>query len=101
MGRYGADTAPYRPIAVTGELLSRSVHRPVGRRCRRVRCRGTVGHMNTMRLRSPGDVVAVLPYQLGYHPDDSLVVVALRDRAVVLVERVDLPAAADADEATQ
>jgi hypothetical protein len=57
--------------------------------------------MNSIRLRSPGDVVAVLPYQLGYHPDDSLVVVSLRDRAVVLVERVDLPTAAEADEATR
>jgi hypothetical protein len=57
--------------------------------------------MNSIRLRSPGDVVAVLPYQLGYHPHDSLVVVALRDRAVVLVERVDLPTAAAADEAAQ
>jgi hypothetical protein len=57
--------------------------------------------MNSIKLRSPGDVVAVLPYQLGYHPDDSLVVVALRDRAVVLVERVDLPTAADVDEASR
>lgn len=55
--------------------------------------------MNSIRLRSPGDVVAVLPYQLGYHPHESLVVVALRDRAVVLVQRVDLPTAAEADEA--
>ena len=59
------------------------------------RAAGTVDRMNSIRLRSPGDVVAVLPYQLGYHPHDSLVVVALRDRAVVLVERVDLPTAAD------
>ena len=57
--------------------------------------------MNSMRLRSPGDVVAVLPYQLGYHPDDSLVVVALRDRAVVLVERVDLPTADEAEEVSR
>jgi hypothetical protein len=57
--------------------------------------------MNSIRLRSPGDVVAVLPYQLGYHPHDSIVVVALRDRAVVLVERIDLPAAPDADEASR
>lgn len=55
---------------------------------------------SSFRLRSPGDVVAVLPYQLGYHPDESLVVVALRDRAVVLVERIDLPAVVDVDEAS-
>ena len=47
----------------------------------------------------PADVVAVLPYQLGYHPQDSIVVVALRDRAVGLIERIDLPAPEHADEA--
>ena len=32
-------------------------------------------------LRGPGDVVAVLPYQLGYHPRDSVVAVSLRGPA--------------------
>src|SRR5689334_9348176 len=56
---------------------------------------------SSIALRSPGDVVSVLPYQLGYLPDASLVVVALRDRAVVLVARVDLPGAGNADEAAR
>ncbi|GAB3446298.1 hypothetical protein GCM10027517_28340 [Phycicoccus ginsengisoli] len=47
--------------------------------------------MNPIRLQSPSDVVAVLPYQLGYHPQDAVVVVTLRGRAVGLVERIDLP----------
>ncbi len=42
-------------------------------------------------LRGPGDVVAILPYQLGYHPRDSVVVISLRDRRVGLVARADLP----------
>lgn len=42
-------------------------------------------------LRGPGDVLAVLPYQLGYHPRDSVVVVSLRGRQVGLVVRTDLP----------
>jgi hypothetical protein len=42
-------------------------------------------------LRGPGDVVALLPYQLGYHPRDSVVVVSLRHRRVGLVARSDLP----------
>lgn len=42
-------------------------------------------------LRGPGDVVGVLPYQLGYHPHDSVVVVSLRGRRVGLVARADLP----------
>ena len=42
-------------------------------------------------LRGPGDVVAILPYQLGYHPHDSAVVISLRGKRVGLVARTDLP----------
>lgn len=42
-------------------------------------------------LRGPGDVLAVLPYQLGYHPRRCVVVVSLRGRSVGLVARTDLP----------
>ena len=42
-------------------------------------------------LRGPGDVLAVLPYQLGYHPRSCVVAVSLRDRRVGLVARTDLP----------
>ena len=42
-------------------------------------------------LRGPDDVIAVLPYQLGYHPRDCVVAVSLRDRRVGLVARTDLP----------
>jgi hypothetical protein len=42
-------------------------------------------------LRSPGDVVAALPYQLGYHPDESVVLVTLDAGRVGLVARCDLP----------
>ncbi|HEY7717350.1 MAG TPA: DUF4192 domain-containing protein [Pedococcus sp.] len=47
--------------------------------------------MTTIRLRGPADLLAALPYQLGYHPDDAIVVVSLRQRAVGLVQRLDLP----------
>jgi hypothetical protein len=47
--------------------------------------------MTTIHLSGPGDVLAVLPYQLGFHPKDSLVVVSLRGRRVGLVQRIDLP----------
>ena len=43
-------------------------------------------------LRGPGDVVAALPYQLGYHPTESVVLVALHSGRVGLVARCDLPA---------
>ncbi|QGN57643.1 DUF4192 domain-containing protein [Nostocoides sp. HKS02] len=47
--------------------------------------------MTAIRLRGPGDVLASIPYQLGYHPSDSVVVLGLHDGAVELVERLDLP----------
>jgi hypothetical protein len=58
-----------------------------------------VGHMNASapvlaRLHEPCDLVAALPYLLGFHPRDSLVVVTLRPGAppsVGLVLRADLP----------
>ena len=47
-------------------------------------------------LRGPGDVLAVLPYQLGYHPRNSIVAISLRGRRVGLVVRTDLPPEGDA-----
>lgn len=49
-------------------------------------------------LRSPDDLLAATPYLLGFHPDLSLVAVAIRDRAVVVVARADLPAPAEPPE---
>ena len=49
-------------------------------------------------LRGPGDVVGLLPYQLGYHPRDSVVVVSLRGKRVGLVARADLPPDEHVDE---
>jgi hypothetical protein len=46
-----------------------------------------------LRLTGPGQLVAVLPYLLGFLPPvGSLTVVAFRGRRVVLVTRTDLPA---------
>ncbi len=49
--------------------------------------------MAPITLRGPRDVLAVLPYQLGYHPSDSVVVIALHGGQVGLVARADLPPA--------
>lgn len=54
-----------------------------------------------MTLRGPGDVAAALPYQLGYHPQDSVVVVAMHRQRVGMIERLDLPPAQAADQAAQ
>jgi len=45
----------------------------------------------TIHLSGPADVLAVLPYQLGFYPHDSLVAVSLRGSRVGLVQRIDLP----------
>lgn len=47
--------------------------------------------MNPIRLRGPADVLAVLPFQLGYHPHEAVVVVAVSERSIGLVQRLDLP----------
>ena len=45
----------------------------------------------TIHLSGPADVLAVLPYQLGFHPRDSLVAVSMRGTRLGLVQRIDLP----------
>lgn len=47
-----------------------------------------------VRLRGPAALVAAVPYLIGFHPQESLVLVALQQRRVLLTLRVDL---ADAD----
>ncbi|MCZ7440705.1 DUF4192 domain-containing protein [Micromonospora sp. WMMC241] len=44
-----------------------------------------------LSVRSPGDLVVAVPYLLGFHPADSVVVVAVRGRRVVFAARGDLP----------
>jgi hypothetical protein len=44
----------------------------------------------TIRVTDPVDLVKVLPYQLGYHPSDSLALVGLRGRHLGVVQRGDL-----------
>ena len=46
--------------------------------------------MTTIRVSDPVDLVKVMPYQLGYHPKDSLALIGLRGRHVGVVQRLDL-----------
>lgn len=48
----------------------------------------------TLSVRSTADLLAAVPYLLGFHPADSVVVIALRGNRVVFVARGDLPGAA-------
>lgn len=45
----------------------------------------------TIRLRGPADILAVLPYQLGFHPRDSIVAVVLHGQRLGMIARLDLP----------
>ena len=56
--------------------------------------------MTTIQITDPLDLVMIVPYQLGFHPNRSLVVVGLRGTRVHVVQRCDLPPA-QAAEATR
>ncbi|MEV6811663.1 DUF4192 domain-containing protein [Micromonospora sp. NPDC051296] len=43
-----------------------------------------------LTVRSPADLIAAVPYLLGFHPADSIVVVALRGSRIVFAARGDL-----------
>lgn len=47
--------------------------------------------ITAMTLRSPAELIAAVPYMLGFHPHDSLVVVAFRERRVLMAARHDRP----------
>lgn len=47
-----------------------------------------------LHLSSPDDLLAAIPYLLGFHPADSLVLVGVRGGEVTLSFRVDLPSGA-------
>jgi hypothetical protein len=51
-----------------------------------------------IRLRDTADLLATLPFQLGYHPRDSVVAVVVRDGRLGMVARLDLPPPDQVDE---
>ncbi|MCO1596288.1 DUF4192 domain-containing protein [Micromonospora sp. RHAY321] len=48
-----------------------------------------------LAVRSPADLLAAVPYLLGFHPADSVVAVALRGRRIIFAARADLPDPSD------
>ena len=50
----------------------------------------------TISLRSAADMLAAIPYLLGFHPTDSIVVLGLRAASVAFEARLDLPDVTDA-----
>ena len=51
-----------------------------------------------IKLRSPADLLAVIPHLLGFVPNNAVVVVALKDKRIDLTQRMDLP---DSDRAAE
>ena len=47
-----------------------------------------------MTLREPADLLAIVPYLLGFHPQDSLVLLGVRHGALAFQARTDLPGSA-------
>jgi hypothetical protein len=42
-------------------------------------------------LRSANELLAVVPYLLGFHPSDSIVALCMRERRIGLIQRIDIP----------
>ncbi len=49
----------------------------------------------TLRAKTPGDLLALVPYFLGFHPEDSVVLLTLGDAGRPFHARTDLPSAPD------
>jgi hypothetical protein len=58
----------------------------------------TPPELTSLILRSPDAVLAAIPYLLGFHPVQSAVALWLRDRRIVLTQRLDLPLGAEQHE---
>lgn len=52
--------------------------------------RGTASDQPALRITGPGDLVQLVPFLLGFHPGESLVIVGLAHGAVVVTVRMDL-----------
>src|SRR5262245_1957233 len=100
----GPWTAPLRTFgghrAVDGGVSSTA---GLARVSRPLLCGGRLAVMDVALppLKSPTDVLAVVPYLLGFTPERSVVVMGMRERRVVFQARCDLPAAEDVAAVTE
>jgi hypothetical protein len=51
-----------------------------------------------LTLRQPDELLAIIPYLVGFHPDESIVAVLVRSGQIVLAARIDLPPESAADQ---
>lgn len=47
--------------------------------------------MTTLKVSSPAELISAVPFLIGFHPADSLIVVAMRGPRVTFAVRIDLP----------
>jgi hypothetical protein len=51
-----------------------------------------------LKVRRPDELLAIIPYLVGFHPDESIVAVYIKSGRVLLTARMDLPPEAAGDE---
>lgn len=51
----------------------------------------------TLRLTSPSELLAIVPYLLGFEPSDSIMVICLENSTIGLTQRLDLPPAGEGE----
>ncbi len=84
----GCSTAKRNPQPANSWMI----HRFADREPTRCRISGVIGPMTTtIRAGEPRDLLSLIPFQLGFRPRDSAVLISLRGSRVGLVIRVDLP----------
>lgn len=52
---------------------------------------------DTLRLKSPSELLAIVPYLLGFEPRDSIMVICLENTRISLTQRLDLPPAGEGE----
>ena len=72
--------------------------KPLDRKAAQRRRRASLETPTRLRVRRPDDLLALIPYLIGFHPEESLVVVLVRSSRVILAARLDLSSDADAEE---
>ncbi len=51
-----------------------------------------------LKVRRPDELLAIIPYLVGFHPDESIVVVFIKSNRILLTARMDLPPESAGDE---
>ena len=51
-----------------------------------------------LKVGQPDELLAIIPYLVGFHPDESIVAVFIKSGRIVLTARMDLPPESAADE---